>query len=151
MTAAAIPTEAPECVKEAAVLIGQLLQEALTAGAPTERLNRIRAALQCTLTTAAELGKVQREVAVLTRYTEKLEAANSRLTQRMSKAHAEREQFVRDLVPALDLITNVFNRAREQRDSLAPSSTPYNPPPVCVLATSIDGYREAPVEAHEGD
>jgi hypothetical protein len=66
-------------------------------------------------------------------------------------AHAEREQLVRDLAPALDVITDVFNRARQMRDALAPSSRPYIPPPSAASIDALIDYREAPVEAHHGE
>lgn len=131
--------------------IGDLLRELTSRRSDAITIATLKEALAHILDAARELGAVERENARLRRYIEKVETANSRLMQVHSDAHAEREQLVRDLVPTLDVITDVFNRARQMRDALAPSSRPYIPPRSAASIDALTDYREAPVEAHHGE
>jgi hypothetical protein len=152
LTLASAEENAPAVpLSEAAVKLGDLLRTLTAKRGDAIVIATIKESLAHVLDGARELGTVQREVARLQRYATRVENANSRLVQLHCAAHAEREQLLKDLAPALDVVADVFNRAREQRDSLAPSSRPYVPPSPTSSADALDGYREAPVEAHHED
>lgn len=121
--ATAINTTTSPSLSDAAVALGKALQVAIGAkDAPLANL--LRDALSHLLDAAAEAGGQQLEIDRLTRYTERLEQKNTELAQRLIAIEPFAERMLAELAPALDAVTEAFNRAAQLKSALAGGRQP---------------------------
>ena len=137
-------------LQDAAAAVGEALQNVLTRGGSERTAELLRGALQSLFAAAKDAGTVARDLDRARRQNDRVLAANLALSKRLMQAQGTSEDLVRDLAPALEEITVVFQRAIQRqlafasiRDAHVPVSVSESP-----TADTVDAIRHAPIEAH---
>lgn len=148
--ATAINETTPTNLADAAEQIGVALQAALGAKLERKHMDPLRQALTHLFEAATEAGGQQLEIERLGRYVERLEAKNSELTRRLELLIPWSERLLQTLAPALDAVTDAFNKAAQLKSAAAPPRTDHIRRGE-VSDETLAGVREAPDMAHQGD
>lgn len=137
-------------LQDAAASIGAALQAALSQPVGEQIPALLRDALTDIFAAAKEVGILTRDLDRAKRQNDRVLAANLALSKRLMQEQGTSEDLVRDLAPALEEITVVFQRAIQRQLALRSIHAEKIPAPDIEHSTAaaVDIIRHSPIEAY---